>query len=80
MSETQRIEVKVGQLWRDNDKRMRGRTLTVEAIVYRREFAHKALCRVGAGPMLRTLIRLDRFNTRAFTLLRDENGKLVSHD
>jgi hypothetical protein len=74
------VDVRIGQLWRDNDSRMNGRTLRITGFVYA-EGLHseklKAICRVGAGPEQYTKISIRRLKTSAFTLIRDENGKRV---
>lgn len=62
------MTVKIGQVWRDLDKRMRGRTLLVVSI----NETH-AICSTAGGGTRRTKIRLDRFKkgSTGFELVHD---------
>lgn len=66
-------KVKVGQTWRDNDRRCRDRKIFVENIV-----GDVAFCRSGSRTGRRTTIKLSRFrqNATGYILVTDENKKL----
>lgn len=76
------IDVQVGQVWADNDPRVAGRTIKVEAID-----GNKAVCRVLATPFdypqgrtgHTTKIALRRFKptTTGYRLIREADGTQI---
>ena len=67
------IEVKPGQLWKDCDKRMRGRSGFVQSVS-----GGKAVIGIGAtGRTTRIAIRRMYRHSSGWVMVRDENRKLV---
>ncbi|WP_206004870.1 hypothetical protein [Rhodococcus pseudokoreensis] len=76
------MSLRVGQVWGDNDPRVKGRTVKVEAIE-----GEKALCRVLAAPFdspesrtghaTRISVRRFRPTSTGYRLIREADGTLV---
>lgn len=76
----ERVEVRPGQIWADNDPRSEGRTIRIEFVG-----SESAACRILANPTAAhadrrgkiTRIRLDRFRptSNGYRLLGDSSGE-----
>lgn len=79
---TDTIKVQPGQVWADNDARMHGRTIAVDAID-----GDKAVCTVLApaygnpngrsGQTVRILLRRFKPTSTGYRLIRDERGNVL---
>ena len=61
--------IKRGQVWRDGDKRVKGRTVTITRLLYETHWGRRVLvAEVRSSAGRSTAIRADRFDGRQFVL------------